>query len=88
MFSFVLSSVISKVFVADFEHAFVCWKRYRIKIIVLLTLKFSQQTDNCSKLAAETVYYYYVKHAFQSGSALYSCLNVKELLAQNRSGIC
>ena len=25
MFSFGLSSVISKIFVADFEHVFVCW---------------------------------------------------------------
>ena len=33
--SFELSSVISKVFVADFEHVFVCWGRYRITIDVL-----------------------------------------------------
>ena len=31
MFSFGLSSVISKVFVADFEHVFVCWESYRTK---------------------------------------------------------
>ena len=34
-FSFELSSVISDVFVADFEHVFVCWGRYRITITVL-----------------------------------------------------
>ena len=35
MFSFELSSVISKVFIADFEHVFICWGRYRINISVL-----------------------------------------------------
>ena len=46
MFSFGLSSVISKVLVADFEDVFVCWKRYRIAVIVLLILKyFAQQTN-------------------------------------------
>ena len=30
---------------------------------------------------------YHVTHAFQSESKLYSCLNVKELLAQNRRDI-
>ena len=34
-FSFKLSSVISKVFVGDFEHVFVCEGRYRITIAVL-----------------------------------------------------
>ena len=31
-----------------------------------------------------TVCYYHVTCAFQSESTLYSCLNVKELLARNR----
>ena len=31
--------------------------------------------------------YYHATHAFQSESTLSSCLNVKELLAQNRSNI-
>ena len=31
-----------------------------------------------------TVCYYHVKYAFQSESTLYSCLNVRELLAWNR----
>ena len=34
-----------------------------------------------------TVCYYHVTYAFQSESALYSCLNVKELLARNRHDI-
>ena len=34
-----------------------------------------------------TVSYYFVTHAFQSESTLYSCLNVKELLARNRCNI-
>ena len=34
-----------------------------------------------------TVCYYHVRHAFQTESTLYSCLNVKELLAQNRCDI-
>ena len=35
MFSFRLSSVISKVSIADFEHVFAFWERYRIAIGVL-----------------------------------------------------
>ena len=56
MFSFGLSSVISKVFVADFEHVFVCLKRYSTKTIVVLILKYlAQQTNTYSKSAAETL---------------------------------
>ena len=56
MFSFGLSSLISKVFVADFEHVFVCWKRYSTKTIVVLILKYlAQQTNTYSKSAAETL---------------------------------
>ena len=33
------------------------------------------------------LYYYHVTYAFQSESTLYSCLNVKELLARNRGDI-
>ena len=46
MFPFGLSSVISKVFVTDFEHVFVCWKRYRTKTTVVLTLKYLAQQIN------------------------------------------
>ena len=52
MFSFGLSSVISKVFVADFEHVFVYWERYRI-IVVLILKDLSQQTNTYSKSATE-----------------------------------
>ena len=54
MFSFGLYSVISKVFVADFEHVLVYWKRYRTKTTVVLILKYlAQQTNTYSKSAAE-----------------------------------
>ena len=49
MRSFGLSSVISKVFVADFEHMFICWKRYSTKTTVVLILKYLTQS------AAETL---------------------------------
>ena len=56
MFSSGLSSVISKVFVADFEHVLFCWKRCSTKTIVILILKYlAQQTNTYSKLAAETL---------------------------------
>ena len=59
IFSFGLSSVISKVFVADFEHIFVCTKiakRCSTKTTVILILKYlSQQTNTYSKSAAETL---------------------------------
>ena len=46
MFSVGLPSVISNVFVADFEHVFVCWKRYSTKTIVVLMLKYLAQEAN------------------------------------------
>ena len=56
MFSFGLSSVISKVFVADFEHVLFCWKRYSTKTIVILILKYlAQQTSTYSMSAVETL---------------------------------
>ena len=56
MLSFGLSSIISKVFVADFEHVFVCCKRYSTKPIIILILKYlSQQTNTYSKSAMETL---------------------------------
>ena len=56
MFSFGLSSVISKVFVADFEHVIVYWKIYSTKTIATLILKYlAQQTNTYSKSAAETL---------------------------------
>ena len=45
MFSFGLSSVLSKGFVVEFEHVFVCWKWYGTKIIAVVILKYlAQQT--------------------------------------------
>ena len=56
MFSFGLSSVISKIFVADFEHVFFCWKRHSTKSIVVVNLKYlARQTNTYSKSAAETL---------------------------------
>ena len=54
MLSFGFSSVIFKVFVADLEHVYICWKIYRITVIVLLILKcITHQTNTCSKSATE-----------------------------------
>ena len=56
MFSFGLLSVVSKAFVTDFEHVFVCWKRYSTKTIVVLILKYlAKETNTYSKPAAETL---------------------------------
>ena len=38
-------------------------------------------------LTSMTVCFYHVTYAFQSESTLYSCLNVKELLARSRREI-
>ena len=48
---------------------------------------FSVEIMNCPLVEALVVCYYHVTYAFQSESTLYSCLNVKELLAQNRLDI-
>ena len=56
MCSFGLSSVICKVFVAEFEHVVFCWKRYCTKTTVVLILKYlAHQTNTCSKSAVETL---------------------------------
>ena len=54
-FFFELSSVISKFFVADFEHVFFGWKRPSTKTIVLILKYLAQQTNTYSKSAAETL---------------------------------
>ena len=55
MFSFGLSPVVSKAFVADFEHGFFCWKRYSTKPVVVLIVKYlAQQTKTYSKSSVET----------------------------------
>ena len=46
---------------------------------LLFTPKFSEMPS--------TVCYYHVTYTFQSESTLYSCLNVKELLARNKRDI-
>ena len=55
MNSFGLSSAISKVSVADFEHVFVCWEKYRITIAVLQILEIPNPTNKYSKSTTETV---------------------------------
>ena len=54
MFSFGLSSVISKVSVADFEHVFFCCERYRIIIVVLQILEIPYPANKYSKSTTET----------------------------------
>ena len=49
--------------------------------------KYIQQMKNTLQRCGVTVCCYYVTYAFQSESTLYSCLNVKELLARNRRKI-
>ena len=48
-----VSSVICKVFVVNFEHVFFCWKSHSTETIVILILKYlPQQTNTYSKSAA------------------------------------
>ena len=56
MFSFGLSSVISKFLVAEFKHVFVCWERYKVTIIFARIPKYlAQQTNTYSKSVTETL---------------------------------
>ena len=55
----------------DDHHGDCCFYWIIIKLILILV----------------TVCSYHVMHAFESESTLYSCLNVKELLARNRREI-
>ena len=55
LFSFGLSPVTSKVSVTDFKHAFVCWERYRITIVVLRILELPYPTIKYSKSTTETL---------------------------------
>ena len=43
--------------------------------------------DGMETLKSLTVYSYHVTYAFQSEATLYSCLDVKELLARSRREI-
>ena len=47
----------------------------------------SDRTLKFLKITEMTVCFYHVTYAFQSESTLYSCLNVKELLARSRREI-
>ena len=55
MFSFGLSPVIFKVSVADFEHVFICWKRFRITIAVLGNLEIPYPANKYSNSTTETL---------------------------------
>ena len=55
MFLFGLSSVIFQVLVADFEHVFTCWERYRITIAVPRILEIPYPANKYSKLTTETL---------------------------------
>ena len=57
-------------------HLFI--KNISLSLQKLYTLKCKRLMTVCS---------YHVTYAFQSESTLYSCLNVKELLARNRREI-
>ena len=50
-------------------------------------LIYSRIESKYYRLCVKVVCYCHVKYAFQSESSLYSCLSVKELLAQNRRNI-
>ena len=64
-------------------------KRYQIaQRITCHNFQVTYQTENEKlRLPEMHVRYYYVTYRFQSESTLYSCLNVKELLARNRRHI-
>ena len=56
MFSFGLSSVISKFLVAEFKHVFAYWERYKVTIIFARIPKYlAQQTNTYSKSVTETL---------------------------------
>ena len=57
-----------------------CSIRARVSLLILPILL--QNYSFCLTISS-----YHVTYAFQSESTLYSCLNVKELLAQNRREI-
>ena len=59
---------------------------FRLLVFLLFFCQPCPDFPNCD-LVFLTVCYYHVTHAFQSESTLYSCLNVKELLARSRRKI-
>ena len=60
---------------------------YRGKNAVKFIKSFVNEYNYCKTIIKLIVYSYQVTYAFQSESTLYSCLNVKELLARNRREI-
>ena len=58
----------------------ILWKFSNLTIV----LKVNLPIILCSLLHLRAVCSYHVTHTFQRKSALYSCLNIKELLARNR----
>ena len=61
---------------------FIFWKSNFASSAFLQNLQFKHDKDNLKSVCS-----YHVMYAFQSESTLYSCLNFKELLAQNRRNI-
>ena len=58
LFSFGLSSAISKISVTAFEHVFVSWEKYfriRVTIAVVIAIAVTQQTNSYSNSATETL---------------------------------
>ena len=53
-------------------------------MLLVVELFIFEENDELKKM---TVCFYHVTYAFQSESTLYSCLNVKELLARSRREI-
>ena len=60
----------------------------KLLIVVPQSLRFFAEFSlNDKSLETSDLCSYYVTYAFQSESTLYSCLNVKELLARSRREI-
>ena len=57
----------------------------RLKTFLCLRKELAKPENQTTNFL--TVYFYHVTYPFQSESTLYSCLNVKELLARSRREI-
>ena len=68
----------------------VAWIKTKESLLKLVQYANNNQQSSVSQgqaITKLTVCSYHVTYAFQSESTLYSCLNVKELLARNRREI-
>ena len=75
----------------------ICYKKKQPLLLVLTKTNIQGKfciirtiylnSKNLDVRNCKAVYYYYATYPFQSESTLYSCLNVKELLARDRSDI-